>query len=151
MQDSAQAGKSPQLTRGPLGSAAQLRFRRNALFATLVVLALTSGARSVDPDSLLHVGASVRVQAPSVGPGWLAGTVARSSTSSTCLAVKLEQRDAAGRPLYAFLRAVTALEVDQRTNQGAFTIGLPPAEASDWRALTAAELNELRRGCRRAR
>jgi hypothetical protein len=77
--------------------------------------------------------------------------VARSSTSSNCLAVKLEQHDATGRPLYVFLRAVTALEVDERTNQGAFTIGLPPAEPSDWRALTAAELDELRRACRRAR
>ncbi len=115
------------------------------------MLALSLAATSADPDSLLHVGASVRVQAPSVGPGWLAGTVARSSTSSGCLAVKLERRDAEGRPLYAFLRAVTALEVDQRTNQGAFTIGLSPAEPGDWRALTGAELAELRRGCRRAR
>jgi hypothetical protein len=121
------------------------------LFATIVALALTCGTRSIDPDSLLHVGASVRVQAPKVAPGWLPGTVARSSTSSGCLAVKLEQRDAADRPLYVFLRAVTALEVDQRTNQGALTVGLPPAEAGDWRALTAAELDELRRACRRAR
>jgi hypothetical protein len=121
------------------------------LFATLVVLALSSGAPSIDPDSLLHVGASVRIQAPSVGSGWLAGTVARSSTSSTCLAVKLEQRDAAGRPMFAFLRAVTALEVDQRTNEGAFTIGLSPPDSSDWRTLEAAELDELRRACRRAR
>ena len=115
------------------------------------MLALTPAAQSLAADSLLHIGATVRVQAPSVAPGWLAGTVARSRTSPTCLAIKLEKRDAAGRPLYAFLRAVTALEVDQRTNQGVFTIGLPPAEASDWRALTDAELAELRRGCRRAR
>jgi hypothetical protein len=106
---------------------------------------------SAAPDSLLHVGATVRIQAARVRPGWLIGTIARSSTSPTCLAVRLEQRDAAGRPLYAFLQAVTALEVDQRTNQGAFTIGLPPAGPSDWRALTAAELAQLRRGCRRAR
>jgi hypothetical protein len=121
------------------------------LFVTLVVLAFAPAARSTPLDSLLHVGASVRVQAPLVGQGWLTGTVVRSSTSPTCLAVRLEQRDKAGRPLYAFLRAVTTLEVDERTNQGVFTIGLPPAEASDWRALTDAELAELRRGCRRAR
>jgi hypothetical protein len=121
------------------------------LFEILVLLTLVPAAPFGPPDSLLHVGASVRVQAGSVGPGWLTGTVARSSTSPTCLAIRLEQRDAAGRPLYAFLRAVTALEVDQRTNEGVFTIGLPPAEPTDWRALTAAELNQLRRGCRRAR
>jgi hypothetical protein len=115
------------------------------------VLALAPVARSVAADSLLHVGASVRVQAPSVAPGWLTGTVVRSSTSPTCLAIRLEQRDKAGRPLYAFVRAITALEVDQRTNQGVFTIGLPPAEDSDWRRLKPAELEELRRGCRRAR
>jgi hypothetical protein len=114
-------------------------------------MGLAAVSLETNPDSLLHVGASVRVQVPSVAPGWLEGTVTRSSTSATCLAVKLERRDGAGRSLYAFLRAVTALEVDERTNQGIWTIGLPPAEPSDWRALTRAELAQLQRGCRRAR
>jgi hypothetical protein len=106
------------------------------------------GARS-EPDSILHERAVVRVQAPRVASGWLPGTVARSRTSPSCLAVKLERNDAAGRRLYVFLEAVTALEVDERTNQGVWTIDLPPAEPSDWRALTREDLAQVRRGCRR--
>lgn len=118
---------------------------------TVFVLALASVSSGTPPDSILHVGAAVRVQAPGVAPGWLSGAVARSSTSASCLAVKLERRDAAGRPLYAFLNAVSALEVDQRTNQGVWVIGLPPAEPTDWRTLSASELAELRAGCHRRR
>lgn len=115
------------------------------------MLAVASVASGTPPDSILHVGAAVRVQAPSVAPGWLSGTVARSSTSASCLAVKLDQHDAAGRPLYAFLNAVSALEVDQRTNQGVWTIGLPAAEPTDWRTLSASELAQLKAGCHRRR
>lgn len=102
----------------------------------------------VAPDTLLHIGATVRVEVPRLADGWLAGTVVRSNTSG-CLAVRLERVTRAGQPLYAFFRAIERLEVDKRTNQGVFTFGLPPAAADDWRPLTEAELKRLRRACRR--
>jgi hypothetical protein len=119
------------------------------VFTSLVMLTFAGSWVAGAADSLLYVGAAVRVQAPSVAFGWLPGIIVRSGASPTCLAVKLDLRDGAGRQLYAFLRVVKALEVDERTNQGAMTIGLPPAEPSDWRALTPAELGELRERCRR--
>ena len=101
------------------------------------------------PDSLLNAGASVKVKTASLGPDWLPGTVVRSASAPACLAIRLERTDSAGRNLYVFLAAVTALAVDLRTNQGTPAVGLTPPTSDDWRELSAEDVARLTAACKR--
>lgn len=110
----------------------------------------TPAAATAYPDSLLHVGATVRVHGPRLGSGWRVGTVVVSAGARRCLAIKLLPLRGV-TPLYLTSSSFSEVEADQRTNLGALTFGLPPAAESDWAPLP---LNELRRrdaACRRGR
>ena len=102
------------------------------------------------PDSLLHVGATVRVHGSRLGSGWRVGTVVVSAGGHPCLAVKLLPLRGV-TPLYLTSASFTEVQADQRTNQGALTLGLPPAEESDWTPVPVAELRRRDAACRRRR
>lgn len=69
-------------------------------------------AAPTPPDTTLHQGASARVRVPKLGGGWIEAHVARTASETPCLLFKLDRRDAAGRTQFAFLRGVSAIEVD---------------------------------------
>jgi hypothetical protein len=99
--------------------------------------------------SVLHQGATVRVRVPQLGPDWIGGRVVQTATAHPCLSFRLERTDAAGRAQYVFLSGVREVEVDRRTNEGAFTVGLPPATAEDWEPVALTALRRQDAGCRR--
>lgn len=98
---------------------------------------------------MLHQGASVRVRVPQLGTGWIRGTVVQTGGAHPCLGFKLARTDSKGRPQYVFLGGVRALEVDRRTNQGAFVVGLSPAADEDWQPIALSDLRRQDAGCRR--
>jgi len=100
-------------------------------------------------ERTLHLGAQVRVKVPKIDAGWIDGTIVGAKGSPTCFAVRLEHTDAQGRQQYAYLAAVTELQVDRRTNTGTLTVGLPPAAAEDWEAWSKADLAAAAARCRR--
>ena len=99
-------------------------------------------------DSALHVGATVRVRGSGLGRGWWVGTVVVSAGALPCLAVKLVS-SRSGAPFYVPLQRLARVEADRRTNTGALTVGLPPAEPTDWAAVDLARA--VSRRCRRGR
>lgn len=99
-------------------------------------------------DSALHVGATVRVRGSGLGRGWRVGTVVVSAGALPCLAVKLVS-SRSGAPFYVPLQRLARVEADRRTNTGALTLGLPPAEPTDWAAVDLARA--VSRRCRRGR
>lgn len=108
----------------------------------------TPAAAAAYPDSLLHVGATVRVHGPRLGSGWRVGTVVASAGAHPCIAIKLLPLRGV-TPFYLTSASFSEVQADQRTNLGALTFGLPPAQESDW---SPVPLNELRRrdaACRR--
>jgi hypothetical protein len=105
-------------------------------------------AELVPADSALHVGATVRVRGSGLGRGWRVGTVVVSAGALPCLAVKLTSSRTAA-PFYVPLERLARGEADRRTNTGALTLGLPPAEATDWAVVDLARA--VSRRCRRGR
>jgi hypothetical protein len=49
----------------------------STLLTTLVALALAGATPGTEADSILHIGAIVRIQAPTVDSGWVQGTITR--------------------------------------------------------------------------
>jgi hypothetical protein len=120
------------------------------LIASLMSLPLAPAAgQQPGPDRILHLGAQVRVRAPSVDSGWIAGTIVGSQRTPACVAVRLDHTDTSGRQQYAFLRAVTELKVDRRTNEGVLTLGLPAATEADWESWSKADLVAADARCKR--
>lgn len=97
-------------------------------------------------DSALHVGATVRVRGAGLGRGWRIGMVVVSAGALPCLAVKLLSTRSGGA-FYVPLQRFSRVEADQRTNSGALTLGLPPAQATDWAVVDLARA--VSRRCRR--
>lgn len=62
------------------------------------------------PDTLA-LGTAVRIRVPQLGQDWITARVTRTTGAAPCLAFELDRTDASGRTQYAFLRAVTAIEV----------------------------------------
>lgn len=107
-------------------------------------------AEATFPDSLLHVGATVRVHGRRLGRNWRVGTVVVSAGARRCLAVKILPLHGV-TPIYLTPADLSEVEADQRTNQGALTMGLPPAQESDWAPLPLHELRRRDSACRRGR
>jgi hypothetical protein len=97
----------------------------------------------------LHLGAHVQVKVPKIAPDWIEGTVVGAQGSATCFAVRLNHTDAQGRQQYAFLKAVTELQVDRRTNEGILTVGLPPATEADWETWSKTDVDSAASRCKR--
>jgi len=91
----------------------------------------------------------VQVKAPSLDSGWIAGTIVGSQRSPTCVAIRLDHTDPNGRQQYAFLRAITELRVDRRTNEGVLTLGLPAPTEADWETWSKADLMAVDASCKR--
>ncbi|HEU4799803.1 MAG TPA: hypothetical protein VFS94_04170 [Gemmatimonadales bacterium] len=111
-----------------------------------------AGERVSYPDPttplVLHQGVAVRVRVPRFGTGWIRARVARTASDTPCMLFQLERTDAAGRTQYAFVKAVSAIEVDRRMWEGV-VVNLDPAEEGDW---YPAPLDVVRRqdaSCRR--
>ena len=100
-------------------------------------------------DSILHQGAVVQVRVPSLGSALTQGTVGRSNTSPGCLGIGLEKRDTAGRQFFTYLKGITFLQVDRRTNTGVRSRIDTPAEPTDWLTLTRAQIALADSGCHR--
>ncbi|MFI5235584.1 MAG: hypothetical protein ACHQXA_07740 [Gemmatimonadales bacterium] len=108
----------------------------------------TVPAPAVAADSVLHIGATVRVHGARLGRAWRVGTVVVSAGTHPCLAIKLiSPRD--GSPVYVGLNALTELNADGRTNNGLLTMGLPAPQESDWAPVNLARAQSA--SCRRAR
>ncbi len=134
--------------------------RHFPLIAAILASASPLAAQTADPappprvqpprqDSLLHQGATVQVRVPSLGASLLIGQVGHSNRSPGCLGIALEKRDTAGRQYFTYLKGVTLLQVDRRTNQG-FHVRLDsPPGPEDWLTLTKAEVAVADSGCHR--
>ncbi|MES2124842.1 MAG: hypothetical protein V4503_09180 [Gemmatimonadota bacterium] len=100
-----------------------------------------------ESDSLLFANATVQARVPSLGRRWVTGRVVRSTSALGCLAVMLPSDSLGGPTRFVFLRAADSLRVDQRTNTGAFALGLSPAEEADWVAFTRRQLAAINASC----
>jgi hypothetical protein len=103
----------------------------------------------VPSDSVLHQGATVLVRIPAFGGELTSGTIGRSNTSPGCLGIALEKRDPAGRQYFAYLKAVTFLQVDRRTNRGFHARLDSPPSPDDLQTLTKAQIAIADSGCHR--
>lgn len=156
--DGRTGGQTGRETEGRRDGGGAIRWR-----LAVVALALVAGCASQSeepeqptpaetaatyPDSLLHVGATVRVRGPRLGRGWRVGTVVVSAGRHPCLAIKILPMQGL-TPLYLTAASFSRVDADQRTNQGALTVGLPPAQESDWVTLPLRELRRRDAACRR--
>lgn len=108
----------------------------------------TPAAATAYPDSLLHVGATVRVHGPRLGASWRVGTVVVSAGLRRCIAIKLPPLRGI-TPLYLTSASFSEVQADQRTNLGALTFGLLPPQESDWSPVPLDELRRRDAACRR--
>ncbi len=108
----------------------------------------TGTARPRD-DSVLHIGATVRVTSPAWGPDTVPGRVVRIVAPAGCLGILLVPHDENGRQVILFLPGLTSLQVDWRTNLGAYSAGISLPGASDWRTVPSADLARAEPGCQR--
>jgi hypothetical protein len=84
-----------------------------------------------------------------MGPDLIVGTIGRSNTSPGCIGIALEKQDPAGRQYFSYLKGVTYLEVDRRTNMGMhYRIDAPPT-AEDWQLLSKAQIAIIDSSCHR--
>jgi hypothetical protein len=83
-------------------------------------------------DSVLHVGATVKVTSPAWGPDTVPGRVVRLVQPAGCLGVLLVPRDHDGRQVILLLPGLTSVQVDDRTNLGVYSDGISLPRPSDW-------------------
>ncbi|HEX3926363.1 MAG TPA: hypothetical protein VHW65_00045 [Gemmatimonadales bacterium] len=103
-------------------------------------------------DSVLHMGAHVRVRSATItGADTVPGVVVRPSTPAGCLAVLLDAPDAAGVHHLVYPELASALLVDWRTNLGVYSQGISAPQASDWHEVTAAERARSNPSCHHGR
>lgn len=96
----------------------------------------------------LHQGVSVRVRVARFGFGWISARVARTASNTPCMLFELDRTDSEGRTQYAFLRGVSAIELDRRMWNGV-VYNLDPAEESDWVPVPLQAAREQDKSCRR--
>ncbi len=100
-------------------------------------------------DSILHIGAVVRVTAPAWGTDTVVGRVVRIVSPRGCLGVLLVPHDSDGRQVILFLPGLTSLAVDYRTNLGAFSDGISMPAPSDWHVVPLTDLGRAEPACER--
>lgn len=112
--------------------------------------AADESAASVDLTTplVLHQGMSARVRVPRFGSGWIKARIARTASNTPCMLFELDRTDSAGRTQYAFLRAVSAIQVDRRMWNGV-VYGLGPAKESDWHPVELEVARSQDKSCKR--
>jgi hypothetical protein len=108
---------------------------------------------AANDDSVLHIGAKVRLQTPSTGKEVVTGEVVRVASTPNCLVVIVPRPDSAGghHELAVYLNLATSVEVDWRTNLGVHSEGISPPQPSDWHPISPADLAKANATCRRGR
>ena len=103
-----------------------------------------------DPTTplVLRQGVAVRVRVPRFGTDWIRARVARTASATPCMLFQLERTNDAGRTQYAFVKAISAIEVDRRMWDGV-VIDLEPAVEADWYPASLEVVRRQDAGCRR--
>ncbi|HWA59249.1 MAG TPA: hypothetical protein VG692_18495 [Gemmatimonadales bacterium] len=110
-------------------------------YALLALVAAPLAAQDAPRPLLVHPGATVRVRAPSLGPGVYLGKFATANVRGTpCYGAAVTLPGANGSPSLILLKGISRLEVDRRTNVDAIVMGLEPPADSDWQAIDLARL-----------